>query len=354
MSEPLSIVETTGSERGVELNNRALPFKGVSFAGEQRSEKTNYPGNPVSTLQVLGPNELPTEMQGRWKDQFLYGMVTLTGWDAIVSDGEHPSAEQLVKIFHILRRSGNLLEVRWGPEIRRGILKRFDPIYDRVDAVRWNMTFEWTQFGTAQASQFTGVQPTESMSAELAATLAALNDLTSGMPQIMYPTFADDLLELQGLIMVAAIALMEANAEVQGTPEVTQDEFQGVASRAADVVASCEVMRQALDVPGTELVPTDDVSSVLAGSTWSKDTMKALVELAVAAVRTREMIRNRTVSEYLADIRLRESQTLRDVSREYYGAADDWTIIANANGLIGSIHDAGTRILVPRQSWSTS
>jgi len=350
MPEAFTITELTGSERSIELRDRAMPYKPVSWPGEQRTEKTLYPGNPQATIQVLGPEEIDVEIRGRWKDRYIGrgNMIVLSGWDSIVSAGETPSAEQMVQVFHTLRRSGNLLEVRWGPEIRRGVLKRFEPNYHRLDVIEWTCRFEWLQYGATAPTPFTSA-PSQTMSAELAATLAALNDIASGMPQILFPDFVAEALTLQGTIAAASLTMIEADADITGIPVVTQDQFQGFSSKVADVVDACSALRQAVDVPVTEMVPTDDMVNRLAGYVWARDMSAALVALAVAAVRARETIRDRTVSAYLAEVTLKTNQTLRDLARQYYGSADDWTYIADANGLVGSSHAAGTKIMVPRR-----
>lgn len=353
MTEPLTIEELTGSQRSVSLTDRALPYRPVAFPGEQRTEKTSYPGNPVSTIQVLGPDETAAELSGRWKDRFIGRgtMVELEGWTAIVPEGETPTVEQVVEIFHAIRRSGNLLEVRWGPEIRRGIMARFEPTWQRLDVCEWSVRFEWTQAGRSLPSPFTSAtNETASASSDVTSSLSDMNDVLAMMPQLTIPDVALQAIAFGASIAAAVVDMVDTIASISGVPAVTMDEFQGVASYTGDVVSQCSSLRQVLgDYPPPGIIPTDDVPSLLDGATWGRNMSAALVALAAAAVRAREAVRDRAVPDYLADVRLREGQTLRDVAREYYGAPDDWTVIADANGLIGSVHPPGTRVLVPRR-----
>ena len=63
------------------LTRRALPYRPFTLKGSQRNEITWYPGNPIGSLQVLGPTESDTSVSGVWKDVFIKGsnFATLDG-----------------------------------------------------------------------------------------------------------------------------------------------------------------------------------------------------------------------------------------------------------------------------------
>jgi len=354
MTEPFIIEELTGSRRSVELSDRALPYRPMALPGEQRTERTHYPGNPVATIQVLGPDETTAEIRGRLKDRFFIGaraMVALSGFDSIVPPGTTPTVQDLVNIFHTLRRSGNYVEVRWGPEVRRGVMKRFEPSWHRLDVVEWVISFEWSQIGSFVPSPFaTASSDSTTDTTDLSTALSDFNAGLSDMPGGLFPNIVAQSIALGVSIASVTLDLITSVAAIGGVPFVPMSQFQGVSSYASVVVSETSLMRQFLgDPPPLGLVPTDDVVSLLAGGTWGRDMSYLLVALAVAAVEAREAVRDRAVSDYLADEKLREGQTLRDLALEYYGSADDWTILADANGLIGSVHPAGTRVLVPRR-----
>jgi len=350
-TEPLRIIELTGSRREIELSDRALPYRPVAWAGEQRIERTLYPGNPVATVQVLGPDETTLELHGRWKDRFIgQGMVTLTGWDDIIPQGTTPTVQDLGAVFHALRRSGNHLEVTWGPEVRRGVLTRFEVSWHRLDIAEWSMRFDWTSFGAGAPSPFSSVSSSRTSSAQDVTTrLSDFNDVMARMPSFTMPAIASLALGLGSSIASATIDLATAIAAVSGVSMVSTAQFQGVATYAAVVLDSCIELRQLVGLPPQGLVATDDVSSLLGGSVWARNATAALIALAVAAVEAREAIRTRAVPDFLADIRIREGQTLRDVATEYYGSPDAWTAIADANGLVGSVQAPGTRVFIPRR-----
>jgi hypothetical protein len=333
---------------------RALPRKPVTFPGTHRSEKTIYSGNPVATLQVTGNDEGTFECHGKWKDKYVSrgDLFELSGWDSILPSSSTPTVQDIVKIFHSLRRSGNHLEVRWGIEVRRGILKKFEPSWHRMDWVEWMLSFEWNQFGSAAPSPVVSASgESTNTTSNVTSSLSDLNDVMSRIPSFAFPDIISDSLELHSSISSSVLSLVTSASAISGVPSVTPSQFQGIASLVSTVVSECSEMRVMLgDVPPVGLIPVDDVSSGLSAFSWARDVSSAVMSLSVASIMLRNAVRDRTVSDYIADVRLREGQTLRNIALLYYGSADSWGIIADANGLTGSIHPPGTRVLVPRKS----
>src|SRR5262249_23222960 len=49
----------------------------------------------------------------------------------------------LVALCDDIRRKGQTVVVQWGPEVRKGILKRFSRKWHNVHDAEWSMRFEW-------------------------------------------------------------------------------------------------------------------------------------------------------------------------------------------------------------------
>lgn len=348
--ESFVIEELTGSRRRVELKDRALPHKPVGWPGQQRIERTDYPGNPVATLQVLGPVEGDLEIKGKWQDRYVGSAAVLTGWDSYVEDGAKLTAEDLVSVFQALRVAGNHVEVRWGARVVRGVMKDFSPHYDRTDKVVWSATFEISQRGRNETPRAASAAASPS---GLSSAERALAFIIASAPPGLITAVMDEMLSLSAEIQAAVVTMIEAVADVSGQPEVTMEQYQDVASKAVGVTMPCEALRRLLgDVPVTGLLPTDDVATILPGGAWAQEAASSCRSLAGAAIVLRDGVRDRTVPGYMADVRLRDNQTLRTLALEHYGSADDWPILADANGLVGSVHPSGTRVLVPRRNRS--
>jgi hypothetical protein len=130
---PLSIVA---------LRATALPYHGVEFPTEQRIKTTYYPGNPQASQTVVGPTLPNTTIGGRWMD------LSLT-------DG---GARILVQQIEFMAQHAVPVEVQWGgrsfgadtsqPDdpaiVRRGLIKKFNPKYTRLENIEWTIEFEWS------------------------------------------------------------------------------------------------------------------------------------------------------------------------------------------------------------------
>jgi hypothetical protein len=343
----LVIEELTGSQRSIELTDRALPHKTVGWPGEQRTKRTLYPGNPVATIQVLGSDEGPLELTGRWIGQYIsQGMAILMGFEG---EGE-VDAEALVQAFIDLRTGGNLLRVTWGPRQVQGVLKRFEPSYERTDLVQWKASFELTQAGTNPAPRASApAQTTDSTTSALSRFLA----VAAQIPGYMNPPYARQVTAAVQACMSAVTTLLSRVASLANTPFVLFSEYQGVDSAASDAVLSAEAIRQLCsDPPAPAMCPDDLEAHLLGALTWAGEMGSAALNLGAQCVATREAVRVRAVSDYLAEVRLKDAQTLRDVARDYYGSPDAWTTLADANDLVGSVQPAGTLVRVPRRNQS--
>jgi hypothetical protein len=347
-AEALTIRELSGSMREVELRDRALPHRPVAWPGELSHVQKWYPGNPVATIQVLGPRCLDTSMGGVWKTRYIGQMVHLVGFDDLVSEGDDVTAELLVQVFHRLLRAGNPLEVAWGPEVRRGILSKFEPNYERVEDVEWSVTFVWNQLGELTAPR---VAAASSPQRDLDAALSELEDALARMPAIILPNLTGAIIFAEQAMRDGALALSAGLGAIYGVPEVTLAEFGGIASAAEMVAtASRSALALALDSSPEDVFATDDVTSALAAETWRRDFGAAARHLGALAIKAREAVRARVVDDYLAIETIGPGQTLRSLALRYYGSADSWPLIADANGLVGSDAPVGTRVVIPRRS----
>lgn len=344
--ELFTIEEMTGSRRKVELLGRALPYRGVNFPVEQRSERSYYPGNPVATIQVLGVSDRDVEITGRWMDRYVGSAARLTGWDSIVSSGAVITAQNLADVFDAICRAGNLSELRWGPKVLRGLLKSFEPTYNRTDQIRWKATFETAQKGRVEAQRVTSARST---STGLITAEAALAMIIASAPPGMITAISDAVLIAAALAQAAAISLVRKNAEISGVPEVEATDYQDVTSYTSQVVESCVTLKNTIEIPAIGIIPSDEMATVVQAQVWSANVAGAASSMASEAIKVRDAIKVKVVADYIADIRLREGQTLRNIAVKYYDSSDSWKIIADANGLVGTSHPAGTRVMVPRK-----
>lgn len=345
-AEAFTIQELTGTRRSVQLNGRSLPYRPVEYEGEQAHVQTWYPGNPVATIQVLGPREGPMMIAGTWKTSKLVGCVKLVGFDDIPSDGGTVTAEDLVQVFHRIRIAGNAVEVRWGPEVRRGILHRFAPKYQRLEDIEWSMDFVWSQRGDRPPAR---AARTENPVQTTTAAMNRLSDSAAAEPPGLLDQARDTMRTGVDAVRRGVTTFTQTVAQIQTTANVASARFQQLQSITSEVVDTVRTLRKgSLDLPYTRLLPIDDVVQVLKVENWRRDVGADARRTGAQSVRGRDDIAARAVPGYLAIVTLRERQTLRQLAAEYYGSADAWTVIADANGIVGSTAPVGTVIYIPQ------
>jgi hypothetical protein len=345
-AESFIIRELTGTQREVCLNDNALPYRPVEYDGEQAHVQTWYPGNPVATIQVLGPREGPMTITGMWKTSKLVGAVKLTGFPDIPNEGDTVTAEDLVSVFNRIRIAGNQVEVRWASEVRRGLLHRFKPNYHRIEDIEWSMDFVWSQRGSLPAMRAARV---ENPAQTTTAASNKLADAAAAEPPGLVEAARDRVRAGVDAMRQGVATFAATVAQIQSTANVVSARFQQAQAIASEVADAGRALRRgAIDLPYTEMLPIDDVVAMLKTENWRRNVGAETRRTQAATLRGRDAIAARSVPGFLAVVTLRQNQTLRHVALEYYGTADAWTAIADANGLVGSMQPVGTVVRVPR------
>ena len=71
MAFPFIVRQIDLPGRTIVLQGRSLPYQGVAWGGTMELDVSWFPGNPVASVQVIGPREKGTTIVGKWKDIFL-------------------------------------------------------------------------------------------------------------------------------------------------------------------------------------------------------------------------------------------------------------------------------------------
>jgi hypothetical protein len=345
-AEAFIIRELTGSQREVQLIGRTLPYRPVEFAGTQHYVQRWYPGNRRATLQVLGAREQETEIRGTWKDRFMLGNVRMTGFPDLLDAQNNTTAEGLAEAFQRLRIAGNTIEVRWGPEVRVGILAGFTPNYQRVEDIEWTARFVWSELGERRAPRAAETPPT---SEDIQDVMNALDDTLADDPTDAQPEEVSRISALGSALRVGISAITKGLAEVQTTANAATARLQQIQSATKVVIDAGRGLKNGtLDLPYVDLLPTDDVKSILSAEVWKRQLGFETGQAQADTIKARDGVEDDAVPGVLAVVTVRENQTLRTLALDYYGNADSWTTIADANGITGSQVAAGTVVEIPR------
>ena len=365
----VEIIPLEGDLGPIALKGDALPFKGMEFPTEQRLSTKYYPGNPVATQQVGGPVKPPSTWMGHWMD------VTL---------GEG-GARQLVLQFEYLCERGIPVEVRWGGRqlangedpaiVRRGLIKKFTPKYQRAQDVEWTCEWEWrgeviqTKPPTFAAEGFASSWDFSALSDQLE---DAQNETTSwidaawaliGKGADVMLAINDALDDVQNSIVDAINVVDGASnmlSQVAELPSSINQRIQGVCSRVVlacangraamadfcglwpgkdgtglgqDFTETGMIFRQQARAAELAMYPHDDPLERLDGRTSQDDLIQSWDLLAEQAAVASAKLAAQQVPDVIAIVRPPAGSDLRDLAVQYYGDPDLWLLIADFNDL---------------------
>lgn len=368
MGEPSAffIRELTGEENTLTLIGRALPYRPLTFEGSMRAEFTWYPGNPISTVQMLGPQEGTTSINGMWKDRFIKTTTDLglpvigqTG-KAYYNGGLVNNVSDLVKLADGFRRRGQLLEITWDGIVRQGILTKFKHTWHRVEDVEWEMEFTWMSQGEDElpiafnvlaglADQINSIvdavngliEAVNELKDEFAAIASWINAVNTFVDNIA--TAASALVDLYKQAVSLAVAPLSAAGNMIAA-------CQTIADNAKDLGKTFESLppRMVRAVGIDSEAETQDM--VLAAERVIRKAKRAARRVRSEAVKKQQetIAQSQDQSAPLATIIARDGMDLRDISTRYYNTPHEWIRLKLYNGFNSSRLLAGDVVIVPR------
>ena len=135
---PVVITELAPPFRVLTFGGRNRP-KPIRVSGQQRSVQTWYPGSGKASVQVMGTEEDPIWLEGRWDDPF--GTINPA-----------QGAGVRIAVARGLMAGQSLCQLLWGPTIvRQGRVKRVEILYQRANRTEFRILFEVDQANEAIA-----------------------------------------------------------------------------------------------------------------------------------------------------------------------------------------------------------
>lgn len=377
--------------RTITLKGRAMPYQGVNWGGEQRSKLTYYPGNPVASQQLLGPTEEDTVIEGTWKDRFMSGAIEIgtaqesgggSGGGALGSiknaaksaalsalkieeSQEIILAEEVVQIFHSIRRAGTSVRVQYMGEVRFGIIKEFTARYLRPQDIEWSMTFEWRSWDD-DAPLRSASEPQDSQN--LLDKLNAVLDIVSNAPfavQQLTASLTNQINQIADLAQVAfdVLRTVDALTDLPGTVlgamiQAVNDlnnELKDLIRRISDVRWPVTNSAQSLSGPVIDPVTNSRGRSapskqVLEFERWRRALTLAATDLRRTASDASDQRIRQRIPKTTRIVEVREGATLYDLSQRFYGSPDFANYLAAANGLTSVSVSGGFQLRVPPRS----
>lgn len=346
MSSELVIEQLGGNRLSVALRGYALPHWGqASFAEKLNTKKTVYQGNPQATIQVLGYEMNDTQLGGMWMSRKLANMVTATYQGA--GEIRIETAAALADFVRRMFRGGQQVRVQWENIVRIGVIKEFDPDYKRLEDIRWTISFEWSKDAevpnTPRSAPGVGTstQPTQN-------ALNTMQDQAALVPGRTNQTFFDGLRGKVTLLRNGGLQFMRRIQTATAFLALPLNEINGALS-IADTLREegLSTTSQLLDVPVTAVTTANTFIDTLKAERWRRGMATQTDRFSGEINNQARRLRKQKVKPPIDTVVCQNDTTLRLLSTRYYGTPDEWQRIADANGLVGSVVPAGTRVVIP-------
>jgi LysM repeat protein len=350
----------------VVLRGRAMPFELVEFGVAQRTKVTRYPGNPVATQQVLGPEELPTQMSGAWSNRYLTGAITVNGDDKRVT-----TVREAVELFGSLCRSGKRVRVQWGSEIRTGLLKSFTPRWQREQDATWEVEWEWSSRNDettargasgldagvstdlfAYLNRVEDIAALVPLAAELAASAVAqvvdtinrVRDVVSDVVQVL--RIAETVVSVPSTVFGAAKAAV-TSLELETSELVRQLTTSRAGTSSSAGAALTGDTTSPLYTSSGAALNSSSSTQQLQFEVWRRSTARAAENLLYATQQQVAALTRRVQPQTVQTYTAKGDQDLYAISRQFYGAPDFANFLAVANRLSSVRVKAGTQLRIP-------
>ena len=375
MSFPFVVRQRAFPGRTIVLQGRSLPYQGASWGGTQRVDNTWFPGNPVAVMQVLGGTYKPTTITGMWKDVFLYDLANAAelinfpalsrqaipgaierGGNTFKSSGSIPAqkgqrARVLRDAFELLRREGILLQVEWRSLSRFGTITDTDFPHDREEDINYEIEFTWIGDTDAQPKPNppTGLDVLSLLKQLFALLDRIINTLLTVIFEAQkWLTFVQSTINKLASFVTELLAALETLGSFVFAPF---DVIGNIRSNLTAIVLAAEdFYAEAQKASAAVTAAASGNPEAISLATLFQKRLRVQIQtLAAFAARQQLLLAEQSSQELKGVYTSPGGVTLRDVSARFYnGNPDNWRLIADFNGLSGSVLPAGTIVRIPK------
>ena len=359
----LKIFELSG-EYQVILTDRALPYRPVTFTGKQRAEFTWYPGSPVATAQMLGPEEQAFTLKGFWKERFIavpLSPAVIAASDVFGTVG----VQSLVGVFDTMRRRGQLCQFTWDSIERVGYITSFTQTWHNRYDCEWELEFTPISQGEQQVPQVINPMPDVGSAAAAwqdgAYNLNRAFGISVGASEPPPYSLADTIAAT--LNVLDDTVLEYSNAVTGAVQNVTQQVLagpdalnriialgEGMKRSTAQTLTSVVEQADGSLFPLLNVDQPDDInlSTATTAAVYKYTVRAAVLALRNAAIEQQEEYGEALDPQLLQTFIAPKDIDLRDVSTQFYGEPNQWRVLMLFNRLDTSRVAAGTLLFIPQ------
>lgn len=331
-------------EKVVLLGNM-LPQIPFQFGGTQRVVKDYYPGNSEPTVQVLGSKESDLTIRGklkdkRYRDTDLYGVST-----------------EIQKLIDAIRIRGNLLRINLGEWQRYGFLEETIFKMNKLSEIEYELKFSIVGFNVPRNNKFVDESKAVpfSINKELIQEALEFQEEYSSVPESMPASIAD---LLNDAISDVATAVNVVTNFVETVVSVSED-IVASGNRAIGLIKNARAnisrykrrvgsIKLNVDSFSTKYSKAKQFSSLYTNQAHIARSMTALSILSALLARLQKQFEAIAKTTPRARHRVRQADTLQNISIKYYNTAEHWKKIYDHNKLTSTQLNIGSVLEIPR------
>lgn len=366
VASPFTIREVTGDKRKIQLVGRALPHRPFELDVQQVVNATKLPGFADKTVTVLGAEDMPFKVGGRWCDIFLDTVgefaaesgqpVNSTNFAPFTLNGQAiTNVKDATDIVDSFCRFGQELEVTWLHEVRRVILQKFHKGWANRHDVEWDMEFEAIGRGESAGSPvfITGTSLADSANALRRASLA-FSDVAVPSAFGMKPDLLAQIGALGRSIDDAIFSAETAVENVMNAISLPVRAAKALDGICRNVENECKATRDyifgrvAMDFHDEQAGPLQSFTQRMETALWQRNFYSATKELERIAAEQRTQNNQNNENNIMGTYTAKQGDDLRDVSQLFYNTPWEWRRIMKFNQLSTSELQPGQVVLVPK------
>lgn len=330
------------------LVGNMMPMQPFPWQREQKLVKEYYPGNPEANVQVLGGQQPPLVIKGRFKDK-KYKTTSYYGVSYIMSQALDAMCDR-----------GNLLKFGMSGTVgswwRYGFLEKTDWKLNKLSWINYELTFQIVSDKQPKNGYFAAPekQAPNQVNNNLIAAAASYQSTYSSVPTSMPQSIAG---VINGIVNSLAKNINLVTNFVQ-TVVTTASDIEASANRALGLIKNAQANISSFSRQIDSITHTyANYSSQGAAAGQASDFYANAQYILEAQAGTNQM------AQYLASMaalfaaisqtipkaryRVKINDTLQNISIRFYGVSDYWTNIYDHNQLQTTALTAGTILEIP-------